>query len=646
MNDSGASVIGIAIGVIGAIALGALWLSAALLGGGPPTVESSDAIAAMVFDGHNAAQAWRLDRPVWLYWITTAALGAAGGALSLGVWRLLWSAHWGTRRRERLGSSTESRLAETKDLEALWTKWGPTRRFLLGQTAPKPGQRSKLLAAEWKADPNKAKLSRGARERVGDRGAVMVLGPSRSGKTVTALSGVLMWDGPVVLSSVKDDLIDPTLANRRRVGEVAVFDPSHYLDKAYRGEGRPSAWDERLRAGWSPLRAATTFEGASRAANGLAEAGPESGSGHNAMWVTLASNLLRGLLFVAASSGASMRSVMQWVTEQDQPGANGDEGHVWALLEPLMEDPDPTVRRDAFAAYNTLQSVWSQDAKIASSVYTTAVSLIESWMSPAVAESSAGNSISLDWLCSGNNSLYLVAPPADAKRMSPVFGGMITDLLEQCFEKVARDGKPLDPPLLVVLDEAANMPLDRLPDFVSTVAGLGVQLVTVWQSLAQVNHLYGTSADTVISNHLTKVVYTGVSDVSTLEYIQKITGEEEVETTVNSADKYRYYTGSTQLQGTRLGLTPMHVIRTMPTGHSLLIHGSLLPAHIRSVPWYQQKKFTSQMEWEPGDERGLPLSLNSVDEWDDWDLDEDASAPESGQERENRASPMAQMGFG
>ena len=45
-----------------------------------------------------------------------------------------------------------------------------------------------------------------------------------------------------------------------------------------------------------------------------------------------------------------------------------------------------------------------------------------------------------------------------------------------------------------MLDEAGNTPLRRLPEYASTLSGLGVQLVTIWQSKAQIETLYGKAA--------------------------------------------------------------------------------------------------------------------------------------------------------
>jgi type IV secretion system protein VirD4 len=74
----------------------------------------------------------------------------------------------------------------------------------------------------------------------------------------------------------------------------------------------------------------------------------------------------------------------------------------------------------------------------------------------------------------------------------PLFSGLVTRVIEAAYDRAARQGRPLDPPLLVVLDEAANVaPLAELDVLASTAAGHGIQLVTVWQDLAQLTARYG-----------------------------------------------------------------------------------------------------------------------------------------------------------
>ena len=63
----------------------------------------------------------------------------------------------------------------------------------------------------------------------------------------------------------------------------------------------------------------------------------------------------------------------------------------------------------------------------------------------------------------------------------------------------------------------------------STITGAGIQLVTVWQSKAQLDQAYGKDADNVLTNHRTKLIFpSGLSDLSTIEYISALVGDEHV----------------------------------------------------------------------------------------------------------------------
>ena len=79
------------------------------------------------------------------------------------------------------------------------------------------------------------------------------------------------------------------------------------------------------------------------------------------------------------------------------------------------------------------------------------------------------------------------APAHDQRRLRGYFSALTQQVLAHAFAQATRAGKPLDPPLLVVLDEAAHIaPLPELDGLAATCASHGIQLVTVWQDLAQV----------------------------------------------------------------------------------------------------------------------------------------------------------------
>jgi len=129
--------------------------------------------------------------------------------------------------------------------------------------------------------------------------------------------------------------------------------------------------------------------------------------------------------------------------------------------------------------------VWEADERLRSSLGATAGVALDAYGDPTVAETSWRADITPQWLLDGTNTVYLCATATAQERLRPLFVTLIDQIVAHVYEAAARAGAPIDPPLLVVLDEAANIaPLPRLDQLAATGAGQGLQLVTVVQDLA------------------------------------------------------------------------------------------------------------------------------------------------------------------
>ncbi|MGH9025352.1 MAG: type IV secretory system conjugative DNA transfer family protein, partial [Acidimicrobiia bacterium] len=516
------------------------------------------------------ADAWPQDAALVLpgpvpYWGCTAFVALAMTALSVPLLRVVWRSGAGSPRRLRLGVDTRARLARIRDLAPLVVPGPVPGRLILGRV----GRR--LVATENGAAPA------GGGSRRGDRSAVLVVGPSRCGKTSNCVSGILEWDGPAILSSVKSDLMGSTINWRRALGEVRVFDPTGVT-----GE---------IAAGWSPLRGATTISGAQKAARALCDAGPQRGAENLDFFLRLAEQLLWPLLWTAAASGSTMHDVLRWVLTQDRPGGDG-AGEVLAAVEGQLYDAPPARQAAANQVLETLAATWSMDERTRASTYATVQTLVAAWADPGVAASAERCDVDLDWLVSGANTLYLCAPTHEQARLAPVFGGLIGDLVQQAFERAGRTNAAL-PSTLLVMDEAANTPTRWLPAVASTCSGIGILLVTIWQSKAQIDAAYGRLADSVVTNHGTKIIFSGLSDPATLDYASRILGDEDALRRSESIDLSagrRSLSDSTH--PTRL--LPVHVLRQAAPGGALLVHGTLPPAHLHARPYYRDRKLAAR----------------------------------------------------
>ncbi len=390
------------------------------------------------------------------------------------------------------------------------------------------------------------------------RHSVLVLGPTQSGKTTgLAIPALLEWQGPVVATSVKGDLVALTRGFRSGLGSAWVFDPTGTA-----GAG-PSAR-------WSPLAEARTWTGAQRMASWLVEATPSRGGlNDGAFWFASAAKLLSPLLLAASTGGRSMGDVVRWVNLQDS-----DEP------ERLLGDAGEL---DAGVA---LFASLGRDERIRSSIYTTLEAVLAPYEDPLVARSAELPDIDPTRLLEGSNTLFLCGPAHEQFRVQGVFSALVSSVVNAAVERVQRVGA-LDHPLLIVLDEAANIaPLRDLDTLASTAAGLGIQLVTVCQDLAQLSTRYGAErARTIANNHRAKVILSGIGDVGTLDTLSGLAGEQAVrEETVTSDQRDGRRSTSSSIAYRRLA--PADELRRIRPGHGVLIYGYLPAARLTLRPWY------------------------------------------------------------
>lgn len=417
-------------------------------------------------------------------------------------------------------------------------------------------------------DPGRLVLGRSGRITLAAEPAqsVVVFGPTQSRKTTGfAIPAILDWHGPVVATSVKTDLVRDTMGWRQRCGPVQCFDPSS-------STGLPSAQ-------WSPLDTARTWSGARKVATSLTE-GAKGGNGpmtDGDFWYATAAKLLAPLLFAAATGGGTMTDVVRWVDTQE-------ESEVLDLLDAA----------GVGEASQAAQASFAKEDRQRSSVYTTAETVLEPFADPPVELTGEERSpIDPRRLIADGSTLYLCAPAHDQRRLRPLFTAVVRQIVEHAYETVTRTGCPLDPPLLIVLDEAANIaPLEDLDTLASTAAGHGIQLVTIWQDLAQVTARYGPRAGTVVNNHRAKVFLSGISDPSTLDHASHLIGDEELHLPATTSGGQGGPT--TTRSPTTRRLAPPDALRRIAPGQGVLVYGGLPPARIALRSWFEDTRLAER----------------------------------------------------
>ena len=606
---------------LGAVVSGHGWMQVGAASGG-------SALLALPHHLSEPAAAWpagarsALPGPI-IYWICSGAVAVtvAGG--------VAWVAFsWGRRsslRGSALGIAPHAGFARTSDLRRLTVRSPEPGRLTLGHS----GRR--LLAAE-------------------PRVSLAVIGPTGCGKTVGfAIPALLEWNGPIIATSVKADLIAASYEHRRTRGRVWVYDPTE-------SSGRDHA-------GWSPLDACGTWPGAMRMAAWLCEAAqPRVDTVNDGdYWYSQARRALAPYLYAAALSGQTMRDVVRWIDGQEQAEirkildnhnlveetirrlAASEDGQerrrelhdriyeeelarmrhlldtdetppdwamqgrsVWPLTEGNELDarvdqrldqavwasyaPDATKECQKTGELDALvvaQSLWKKEERLRGSIFATAENVISAFADPGVGRP-AHSKIDFDAWLAGDNTIYVVAASHEQARLRPVLTVLVQQALRRAYDVANKRGGTLENPCLALLDEAGNIaPLRDLPGYASTARSHGITLVSIWQDVAQLKTLYGHRAQTVLNNHGAKLFGTGIADDGTLEYVSRLIGDER-QTELNVSDDVRGGRRTISEHVNYRRTAPIDMLRRIRRNEAVLLYGSELPVHLRLRPWFAE----------------------------------------------------------
>lgn len=347
-------------------------------------------------------------------------------------------------------------------------------------------------------------LGRGARGDAmsGHQRSVLVLGPTRSGKTSSIIMpNLLMTSDSCVVTSTKDDVIN-AMARVRHDGATLLFDPS----------GTIATPPGVQRVGYSPLRQSTTWDGAVLAARSLLDVARrgrgERGDDH---WSERAGALVAPLLHASALRDESL----------GQLAARVDERRCDDLARELRER-----HGEHHPAVSLLAGVLATEERERSSIWSTAAGLFAGVRTEAARAAAREAPLDVDAFLRGPHQLHIVAPSRHQSVSIPLVVGLVEEIVHATYDR-HHDGARL----LLALDELANVaPLPRLAGVVSEGGGQGVLTLACLQDLSQARARWGPSADGFLSLFPSTLVLPGIADRATLETLRQLAGRELVAT--------------------------------------------------------------------------------------------------------------------
>lgn len=489
-----------------------------------------------------------------VYWVVTGAMLALLAALVVFVWvRVRRFTHRAEQDPRRMaGIATRHEVSTAASDKALLRRAGNLRP---GLTDPKPHDVGYRLGA-----------SKGVGVWASVEDSIMVIGPPRSGKGLhLVIPAILDAPGAVVVTSTRPDNLTATMRARRRIGPVAIFDPQHLA------EGLPAG----LR--WSPIRGCESPQTAMIRATGLAAGTGLSAGGVDSggFWEGKTRAALQALLHAAAIDNRPPAELFRWTLD---PTAAADAVAIltgstraatgWAESLEAMIDSDPRTR----------DSIWQGVSLALGSL---ADPRVLDAVSPAEGEGFDPEAFIRD-----RGTLFLLATGSGAGASAALVAALVEDLIETARRLAARSpGARLDPPMLLALDEIANLsPLPSLPTLMAEGGGSGITTMPVLQSLAQARDKWNEhQANAIWDASIVKVILGGASNSRDLQDLSALVGERDEYT--DSVTLGDHGTRSNQRSVRRVPIFPPDRIRRLPFGTGVVLLRSAPPIVTDLHPW-------------------------------------------------------------
>jgi len=420
-----------------------------------------------------------------------------------------------------------------------WLRWGRLAAFWGSKRARPslPWWRRLTHPAEHSVLAGRAHY--GLRLRVPVQESMTITAPPRAGKTGMLADLVLRFCGPAVATSVKSDIYELTSGIRAQRGPIAVFNPQHVSDL-------PSTF------AWSPVAGCRDPEVAARRAEAFTGAISVKGTEQEDFWAQQASEFFRAALMAADLAGGDMRLVGRWLmgTAEDAEAVLERAGQTqWATSLAQLRSP----------AERTISTIRLLHNK--------ALSFLGN---PALAASvlpEPGNAFGIEDFLAACGTLYLIAEAqTEEAPVAPLMACFLNEVHYTAKLAGSRmPGRRLDPPLLMALDEIANIAPINIPNFMADSGGRGIQLAIVSHGLGQLRERWGEQGAQIISDTAgCKVFLPGITDTALLKAASELCGQ----TAFREKCHERF---------SRHDICDAAMIRELPDGYALLVRGGRAP---------------------------------------------------------------------
>jgi type IV secretion system protein VirD4 len=311
---------------------------------------------------------------------------------------------------------------------------------------------------------------------------ILGLAPPGTGKTRRWLAqSAVLWPGPAVVSSSKDDLMQ--LVSSRRWGDAMLLDLRPITPPTY-----PAAF---TRCRYDPTTLIDTLEDAQAAAETLLSMSSVGFGGtqarpatDNGMWENLAFAPLTCLLYAASPAATGLG--MEWVLEaaEDATAPQRWPRGMQVSTEPSWVTAALWCANPLFEA--RVRGILSMVDKQRDSVKMTVSKSLTAWLRTSIRDRDLPT-FDPAYLDAPDATLYVLSPSDGT--VAPLAVTLMEQLVRRQRIKVAQWEDY--PRVGMFLDELPNTPLPKILQYFAEARGLGVSICAAAQASSQLDVVYG-----------------------------------------------------------------------------------------------------------------------------------------------------------
>ena len=378
--------------------------------------------------------------------------------------------------------------------------------------------------------------------------SVVLVAPPREGKTSQIiLPGILDFQGTVLATSSKTDVLYSTAVLREKQGPVWVLDPTGL-----------SGWPRQLR--WPITSGCEDYRVARKRAETLAATTKtEEGTKNGGYFALKAKTLITCWLHAAALHNRPALDVLRWATDPD----NREPIDLLAskgrhMLAAALAGQHAAAEEERSAAWSTAEQSFT--------------ALFDEKVAAIFAPEGDAEIFDIERYLTQSGTLFLIGEDEEGSALAPLNAAFAKALFDTAKRIAARspNGR-LITPLGCFMDELANVaPLPEIPSLMSVSGSQNIFIMAVLQGYAQAEERWGQlGVRKMFAAGTVKIFLGGISDPEELKGYSTLTGEfdEDVESVSEDGGRISVSTSIRR----RPVLEPAE-IRMVPERGGLLLH--------------------------------------------------------------------------